>query len=169
MMRCMLVLAVATALYAADLATTVTRVLDGDTIDTPAGRVRLVGIDTPESKDNSHGAAMSEGASAAAALLVLLPAGASIRLVHPDAELPTDRYKRILAVVVMADGRSAQEAMIGQGWTAYWRKYGDLVEPWHGRCLAAEQTAERARAGAWATIPEWMRDKRNERTAPKGR
>jgi len=30
-----------------------------------------------------------------------------------------------------------------------------------------QQVAEQEKAGTWATAPDWMRDKANERTAPK--
>jgi len=152
----------------------VTHIVDGDTIDVEATpgvivRVRLVGIDTPESHGNRHGEAMPEGLSAATALAELLPAGTPVRLWGPGDTLQRDRYGRVLAAPLLgATGwDSLEEHQIAAGWTVYWRKYGEIDQPeLHQRWLAAEAAAHEELRGAWATIPDWMRNKHNERTAP---
>lgn len=79
---------------------TVTRVVDGDTIVVDVGgrteKVRLIGIDTPETKDprkpvQCYGKEASERTEA------LLPKGTAVRL-ERDVEL-RDRYGRLLAYV----------------------------------------------------------------------
>lgn len=149
---------------AVEVQTTVEHVTDGDTIRTPAGVVRLRWIDTPESHDNSHGQDMPEGHQAAEALRALLPVGKAVTLWAPEDAIPTDRYKRLLAIVIVGQ-TSAQEAQIAAGWTPYWRKYGPAPAPWADRFMAAQAKAEVAKAGAWVTAAQYMRDKANETTA----
>lgn len=86
----------------------ITRVVDGDTIDCrPGGRVRLIGIDTPELDQAPH------GRQAAAALADLTPVGTTVQL-EPDVE-PRDRYGRVLAYV-WTDAGMVNWLLIRQGW-----------------------------------------------------
>lgn len=137
--------------------------------DQAEAKVRFVSIDTAESHNNSHGVGMREGVQAAAFLRTLLPVGAEVKLWGPKDRLDTDRYDRLLAIVVMADQVTAQEKIVAAGWSVYWRKYGVSPEPYHTRLLKAQEAAKAANAGAWATAEKWMVDKSNERTAPKVR
>ena len=79
---------------------TVTGVVDGDTIDVRIGghveRVRLLGIDTPETKDPRK-PVQCFGAEASAHTAELLPEGTEVRLVRDVEE--RDRYDRVLAYV----------------------------------------------------------------------
>jgi endonuclease YncB( thermonuclease family) len=152
------------------------QVIDGDTIDVFLDRlprrVRLLYIDTPESRSNTHGEASAEGKAASEALRKILPPGSRVTLWGPGVSLETDRYQRLLAVATPA-GRaiSLQEAQILAGWSPYWRKYGDAATTWpqlHARLLAAEEAARDAKAGAWETDPKYMTDKGNERTTKQG-
>lgn len=150
-------------------------IVDGDTInvtiDGQEQRIRLLYIDAPEKNNNSHGAAMQEGQGATAALTKILD-GKPVYLWGPADTLKADRYGRLLAVVHPSDDKgkvekSAQETVIREGWTVYWRKYADAPSPYHERLMKSQQEAEQAKAGAWATAVQWMRNKSNERTAPK--
>jgi micrococcal nuclease len=82
---------------------TVRRVVDGDTIEVRiAGRVervRLLGVDTPESVGDRPHECFGKEASAYTA--ALLPPGTGVRLVR-DAE-PRDDYGRLLAYVYIGD------------------------------------------------------------------
>ena len=160
---------IATALLTATAPTTIERVVDGDTVTTSTGKVRLLWIDTPESHSNAHGKAMAEGREAAAILRHLLPVGATATLWWPGdkADAPRDHYGRILAVVIAADGTSAQEAQIRAGWSPVWRKYGNPSREWAGKLESAENEAKQSKAGAWGSAPKYMRDKANETTAPR--
>jgi len=153
-----------------EVSTVVTRVIDGDTIDTPVGKVRLLYIDTPESKSNTHGTQMAEGSAAFAFLSTALPAGTPILLWGPDESIRTDPYKRLLAVILQKKDTeliNINRTLIAAGWSPYWRKYGDAQEPMHGEFQTAHTQAETTKAGAWATAPAYMRDKTNERTGKK--
>jgi micrococcal nuclease len=88
----------------ADGSATVERVVDGDTLIAEVGgtreRVRLIGIDTPESvKPNTP--VQCFGKEASLRLTKLLPPGIEIRL-QRDVEA-RDRYDRLLAYVYRAD------------------------------------------------------------------
>lgn len=72
-------------------------VIDGDTIRTSAGTVRIIGIDTPERGQCGHDAA-------SAAIDRVLANGASLRLELHEGQNDTDRYDRLLRYVYNADG-----------------------------------------------------------------
>jgi endonuclease YncB( thermonuclease family) len=85
----------------------VVKVVDGDTLDVAGvGRIRLVGVDTPE-----RGACGYESATQAMSVLVL---GREVRLV-PGAVDEADRYGRLLRYVDVA-GRDAGLSLIEEGW-----------------------------------------------------
>ena len=88
---------------------TVERVVDGDTIvvelQGQRERVRLLGIDTPESVAEDR-PDQCYGAEAGAYLTDLLPVGTDVALVR-DVE-PRDQYDRLLAYVVRTDDQDAQ-------------------------------------------------------------
>ncbi|MBA2282933.1 MAG: thermonuclease family protein, partial [Acidimicrobiia bacterium] len=95
----------------------VTAVIDGDTVDVEVGggaveRVRLIGIDTPESVDRDR-PVECHGPEASALLAALLPAGTTVRL-ERDAEA-RDRYGRLLAYVFRDDGLFVNEAIAAAG------------------------------------------------------
>jgi len=153
---------------------TVNRVVDGDTITvnvTMQGKVytdkkvRVMYIDTPEVRNNSHGKAMREGRLATALLKKHLQPGHRVTLVNPEGTIGFDRYGRLLAIVLF-NHTSIEELMIRSGYSVLWRKYGSPPEPYLSNWLDAEKEARRKERGCWDSCPKWMRDKRNERTAP---
>lgn len=168
----------------------VVKVIDGDTIavtvDGKEERVRLLYIDTPESRNNDFGGQIPEGLKAKEFLTGMLPVGSQIRLWGPKARLKRDKYDRLLAIVIQlrgADGNPlAEPAPQGQirvgvignvnadivraGWSPYWRKYGDAPEPYNGSFLLAQNEADKEGAGLWSSNLEWIQNKANERTAP---
>jgi micrococcal nuclease len=89
---------------AAPGAVRIVEVVDGDTVDVQVGgrteHVRLIGIDTPETKD-PRTPVECFGAEASARTAELLPPGTEVRLVS-DAE-ERDRYDRLLAYVYRVD------------------------------------------------------------------
>jgi micrococcal nuclease len=82
---------------ASTTATTFISVIDGDTIDTQAGTVRLIGIDTPERGECGHD-------EASRAIGRLVSHGDLLTLVLPDGQNGHDRYDRLLRYVVTAHG-----------------------------------------------------------------
>ena len=88
----------------ATFAANATRVIDGDTIDVSVGdtdeRVRLIGIDTPETK-KPNTPVQCFGPEATAYTTSLLPAGTAL-YVERDI-VPRDDYGRLLAYVYRAD------------------------------------------------------------------
>jgi uncharacterized protein (TIGR02246 family) len=110
------------------IACRVTKVVDGDTIEcAEAGRVRLIGIDTPERGQAPF------GAQATRALKDMLQAGRRIEL-ETDVEL-RDRYGRLLAYI-WVDGRMANWLMARSGWAVqltyppnvrYVERFGEAV------------------------------------------
>jgi endonuclease YncB( thermonuclease family) len=82
--------------------------IDGDTVETTAGRVRVIGYDTPERGDCRY-----EAATAVAARLA--PPGSTVLLVVEPANDDTDRYGRLLRRVV-AGGRDVGIALIRSGY-----------------------------------------------------
>jgi micrococcal nuclease len=97
----------------------VERVVDGDTIrvrtaDGRRERVRLIGIDTPETKDPRR-PVQCFGKEASAYTARLLPPGTPVRL-ERDVEL-RDRYDRLLAYVYRArDGTFVNAALARDGY-----------------------------------------------------
>mgnify|MGYP003587872091 CR=1 FL=1 len=89
-------------------AVTVTKVIDGDTIDTTAGRVRFAGIDTPERGECNFGPASSYLKARIAEVgnsVVLVPAG----------DDDTDRYGRLIRYVDTPDGQDLGQLMLSSG------------------------------------------------------
>ena len=188
-MRFLALILLSAVVFAAEVVATVERVSDGDTIavTTEAGemlKVRLLYVDTAESRDNGHGKAMAEGKAASEFLAKLLPIGCKVTLRSSRAKLERDRYARTLAVVwanqdaaigvagspaaVITVEENVNAAIIRAGWSVYWRKYGGDPDPKQSANYQdAQAEAKASGTGAWATIPKWMTDKSNERTAPR--
>ena len=92
------------SLNASPNSATVKRVVDGDTIEIAIGgkteRVRLIGVDTPETKHPTKGVECY-GPEASAYTQQLLPEGTAVR-VERDIEA-RDKYGRLLLYVYIAD------------------------------------------------------------------
>jgi micrococcal nuclease len=122
----------AAATPAARTSATVLYVTDGDTIKVKiAGRkesVRLIGIDSPESKLNDRAYKQAYRSSMDVETIVqigqqskkylskLIPVGSVVTL-EQDIE-PRDRYGRILAYVYLPDGAMANEQMLEMGYAS---------------------------------------------------
>lgn len=100
-------------------AATIIRVIDGDTVDVEVGgrreRLRLIGLDTPESVDPRRPVECF-GREASARAKALLPAGARVQLEADATQGERDRYGRLLRYIVLADGRNFAEVMIRDGY-----------------------------------------------------
>jgi micrococcal nuclease len=115
------------------------RVADGDTFRCVDGRrVRLIGIDSPESQQQPY------GARARSALLEMLPSGATVRL-ETDV-VPLDRYGRLLAYVWVGP-TLVNEAMVRDGWAVLYTMPPNVK---YVEWLIRAQNEARARgAGLW--------------------
>ncbi len=136
----------------ADVVGTAT-VIDGDTIEVHGQRIRLHGIDAPESRQlcRLDGKPWQCGKDAANAL-----ADKIARRPVTCEDLGRDRYKRIIARCTVG-GEDLEKWMVSQGWALAYRRYSlDYVEQ--------EAEAQAARRGIWAgefVKPwEWRRGKR---------
>lgn len=136
---------------------TVTRIIDGDTVQLNDGQiVRLVGVDTPESystsklskdADRSHRdketiRALGKQASEFTRKLLY---GKKVRLEYDQRR--KGRYGRTLAYLILPDGINANEEIVRQGYgvayTKYPFKYMDDFR-------AAEKNARENKRGLWA-------------------
>jgi micrococcal nuclease len=128
---------------------TIVRVVDGDTVVArlPAGeeKIRLIGIDTPETVDPRK-PVQCFGREASARTKALLPKGTPIRL-ERDAEA-RDRYGRLLAYVYRADdGTFVNLALAEEGFA-----HPLTIPPniaYADRFAAAAASARAAGLGLW--------------------
>lgn len=134
-------------LLAAELNVSVISVLDGDTIevvhDRKAQRIRLHGIDCPEK-------GQPFGTVAKWALSALVLFGRTVTIQRHD----TDRYKRVVADIVLADATNVNQKLVKDGWCWWYRTYApdDMV------LEGFEAEAREAKRGLWIDprpIPPW--------------
>jgi micrococcal nuclease len=117
----------------------VTRIVDGDTLDCdPVGRVRMIGMDTPERAQRPF------GESATAALADLIPRDGVISL-EADVEA-SDRFDRALRYV-WADGRLVNWVMVRRGY-AVLLTFPPNVQ-YVDQLTAAQEAARGEGAGLW--------------------
>ena len=112
---------------------TVNRWVDGDTVDTSRGTIRLIGVDTPEK--GRCGAATATKAARRWA-----PVGSTVRLVNPSSVVDTDRYGRSLRYVVRGE-IDVSKAQIVKGAKARYDSTDGYQ--WHPR-QASYHAADRA-------------------------
>jgi len=141
-------------------------VIDGDTLEISGARIRLHGIDAPESRQlcRKDGQSYRCGQQATVALNGLI-ARSSVRCKARD----RDRYGRIVAICFLGD-LDLNDWLVRQGHAVAYRRYSkEYVE--------AENAARTARRGIWDgefQLPwEWRRAERSKSTdpvavAPKG-
>ena len=132
--------------------------IDGDTLRVESERIRLHGIDAPESAQSCRagGETWACGEAATRALRGRL-AGRPVECTERD----RDRYGRIVAVC-RVDGADVNAWMVEQGWAVAYRTYStDYV--------SHETAAKAARRGVWrgdfVEPSRWRRGKRLEAAA----
>ncbi len=137
----------ALATPAEPIAARVFDVYDGDTLTVELAngeRVRFIGIDTPELRNNRHGPAHELG-SAAALYLAQLLNGATVRLETGVRE--RDHYGRVLAYVYRADTFINLE-MVRAGYAVTYTVPPDVAHT--DDFLAAERDARTEGRGLWS-------------------
>lgn len=116
-------------------------VIDGDTIEIHRQRIRLSGIDAPESDQLCRGDDSLQyrcGADAANELDRFI-AGRPVSCEQVD----VDRYKRVVAFCTVG-GVDMGEWLVRQGLAFDWPRYS------RGKYAAAQKEAERRERGAWS-------------------
>ena len=146
---------------------TVVNVIDGDTVDIDMSdgrhehtRVRLVGIDAPET--NSEESAVTYFAPQAAEFARKLTIGKPVT-VYLDVSNPTrDKYGRLLAYLKLPDDRFLNEVLLAEGFA-----YADLRfrHSSYNEYKQLEAIARSRKRGLWEAVtrrqlPEWLRSKK---------
>ncbi len=143
---------------------TVVRVVDGDTFHCRLSsgenvRVRLIGVDTPESSDNPKARRDAERSGKSVEEIIrmgkasteftkrLLPEGETVYLEFDVQK--TDRYGRLLAYVWLSDGRMLNELLLREGYAMVYTIPPNVK--YQERFLQAQREAKEKRRGLWGT------------------
>lgn len=128
----------------------VEKVVDGDTLDVLVNgasvRIRLIGVDTPETVDSRKtvqcfGKEASEKASS-------LLSSKSIRLEYDASQGERDKYNRLLAYVFLEDGTNVNQHMIAEGY-AHEHTY-NVPYKYQDSFKRAEESARTSNKGLWS-------------------
>lgn len=145
---------VGTAAAAGELHT-VRKVYDGDTLGVAGlGKVRLLGIDTPEREDSERDdyllrrgvkrGQLRQVSRAATAFTRRQTQGHRLRF---EFDRPRrDRHGRVLAYVYLPDGRLLNRVLLEEGLAVVYRRFDFALKQ---DFLAAEERARHNRAGLW--------------------
>jgi micrococcal nuclease len=137
---------------------TVVHVSDGDTIGIRfAGQdqvlpVRLLGIDTPETKDPDTGIECG-GPAASRALTRLLPRGAEVTLLTDADEDRLDKFGRLLRYVDTLARGDVALVLLRRGLARYYVYNREGVR--YSRYQQVEDGARRAGRGSWGSCPDF--------------
>jgi len=147
---------------------TVTHVVDGDTLDIniPDGRynrtrIRLWGVDTPETKKPNSPVMYFGPEASDFATKIALNQNVTVYL---DEKHTRDKYDRLLAYIQLLDGRYLNELLLSEGFA-----YADLrfKHSFYNKYVQLEASARSNKKGLWAGVtreqlPEWLqREKPN--------
>jgi len=132
----------------------VVRVVDGDTIDVQTGaarvRVRLLGVDSPESV--RPGVPAECGARSAARFLRALALHRRVRLAYDPSQGRSDRYGRLLAYVRPKGPKNSrpllQISLLRAGWARVYVYRGRRFQR-YAEFARAERLARAKRRGVW--------------------
>lgn len=133
-------------------------VSDGDTVGVNLSgvvtRVRLIGIDAPESKDPNEPQGCY-GPQAALIATRLLPRGRQVLVVTDPTQDRTDRFKRLLAyVIVPGDPVTLNEQLVLRGAARVYVYRRNRPPRRIAAFRRAEQQARDARRGLWGRCNE---------------
>jgi len=146
---------------------TVTEVIDGDTldIDIPDGesantRIRLIGVDTPETKHPT--VSLMYYGPEATEFTTSMAMGKQVRVRLDTAGDQRGYYGRLLAYIQLPDGKILNAEIIKNGYGYAYLNYS------HGEFSAYQILMQQAidkKAGLWKNaardqIPKWLRSKR---------
>ena len=131
------------------------RIVDGDTVVLSGVRVRLHGIDAPETGQSCRDARDRRyrcGRDATAALIRLAGGGIRCRMQHG-----ADRYGRKIGTCYAADGRNINAEMVRLGHALAYRKYSTAYMPQEREAQAGRRGLHR---GAFVEPWAWRRGQR---------
>ncbi len=123
----------------------VSKVIDGDTIVVKNQKIRLLGIDTPETRGKSNNPGRQCFADEAKAFLQAQLTGQQIRVVGDPEASEYDKYGRLLAWIYVGK-RLINQEIVAQGYGFATRYFP------HGKktlILEAETEARRSKLGVW--------------------
>ena len=130
----------------------VVTVNDGDTItvklDGRTEKVRLIGIDSPETRDTRPD--YRSAAYAASRYARSLMAGERVTLDPEPRQGDRDKYGRLLRYVILDDGTNVNEAMVRGGYARVYMRFNFTLK---ARFKVAEAEAKRGKLGVWALAP----------------
>jgi micrococcal nuclease len=141
-------------------------VIDGDTIDVnvPDGqseytRIRLLGIDAPETHSETLGEMYFSGRATRSTEQLTLGKSIAVYLDKPD---PTrGKYGRLLTYVKLSDGRFLNEVLLSEGFA-----YADLrfSHSFYNKYKQLEAAARSRRKGLWRAVtreqlPKWLQER----------
>lgn len=134
---------------------TVTWIYDGDTLKIePFGKVRLVGIDSPERENSRRDSYLENKGVSAAKQRLIYQAAKEFNIRHVKGRKvgihlgnpPRDKHDRLLAYVYLPDGRLLNTVLIEEGLAVVYRRFDfDMKE----KFLAAEARARHSQKGLW--------------------
>ena len=146
---------------------TVVNVVDGDTVDVDAPdgeyehtRIRLWGIDAPETKSDEFGV-MYFGPQAAEST-IKLTFGKPVTIYLDKGNRTRGKYDRLLAYVQLPDGRFLNEVLVAEGFA-----YADLRfhHSFSNKYKQLEAGARSGKKGLWQKVtreqlPEWLQSQK---------
>lgn len=129
----------------------VTKVIDGDTIDVKIGakteRIRIVGMDTPETVDPRKPVQCFGKEASSKAKTIL--AGKKVRLESDPVSGERDKYGRLLRYVYLENGTSFEKLMIGEGY-AHEYTYNSIPYKYQADFKKAQKDAQVNKRGLWS-------------------
>ncbi|GCA53665.1 succinoglycan biosynthesis protein ExoI [Sinorhizobium sp. KGO-5] len=140
--RHLALLLIAHSTFAADPITGRATVRDGDTIEIQGERIRMHGVDAPESWqkcENADGSSYRCGREAAQELARFIAESRPTRCEFVE----RDQYKRFVGVCFRADGRDVNRWLVESGNAVDWTRYSN------GAYANAQERARSHRAGIW--------------------
>jgi micrococcal nuclease len=140
----------------------VVAVHDGDTItvkfDGRTEKIRLVGIDSPEIRDERQ--SYRDAAYAARNYARSRLGGETVTLEPEARQGDRDKYGRLLRYVILRDGTNINEELVRQGYARVYDKFNFTLKP---RFKALEAEAKQQGLGVWTLPPGRWREVPKER------